>query len=89
MQLSRGADSWTGQDFVTWRMALYLRRTSIGEGINGNTVSKYGIGADVTLSGLNPASVATGTESVFLAFDPTAETDSAIRPACARLQWLR
>lgn len=39
--------------------------------INGNTVSEYGIGADGTLSSLNPASVATGTEPVFLAFDPT------------------
>jgi 6-phosphogluconolactonase (cycloisomerase 2 family) len=39
--------------------------------INGDTVSEYGIGADGTLSSLNPASVATGTEPVFLAFDPT------------------
>lgn len=39
--------------------------------IDGNTVSEYGIGADGTLSSLNPASVATGTEPVFLAFDPT------------------
>jgi 6-phosphogluconolactonase (cycloisomerase 2 family) len=39
--------------------------------INGNTLSEYGIGTDGTLSSLNPASVATGTEPVFLAFDPT------------------
>jgi 6-phosphogluconolactonase len=39
--------------------------------INGDTVSEYGIGAVGTLSSLNPASVATGTEPVFLAFDPT------------------
>jgi 6-phosphogluconolactonase (cycloisomerase 2 family) len=39
--------------------------------INGDTVSEYGIGPDGTLSSLNPASVATGTEPVFLAFDPT------------------
>jgi DNA-binding beta-propeller fold protein YncE len=39
--------------------------------INGRTLSEYGIGADGTLSSLNPASVATGTEPVFLAFDPT------------------
>jgi 6-phosphogluconolactonase len=39
--------------------------------INGKTVSEYGIGADGTLSSLNPASVAAGTEPVFLAFDPT------------------
>jgi 6-phosphogluconolactonase len=39
--------------------------------INGKTVSEFGIGADGTLSSLNPASVATGTEPVFLAFDPT------------------
>jgi len=39
--------------------------------INGNTVSEYGIGADGTLSSLNPASVPTGTEPVYLAFDPT------------------
>jgi len=39
--------------------------------INGNTVSEYGINADGTLSSLNPASVATGTEPVYLAFDPT------------------
>jgi 6-phosphogluconolactonase (cycloisomerase 2 family) len=39
--------------------------------INGNTISEYGIGTDGTLSSLNPASVATGTEPVFLAFDPT------------------
>jgi 6-phosphogluconolactonase (cycloisomerase 2 family) len=39
--------------------------------INGKTLSEYGIGMDGTLSSLNPASVATGTEPVFLAFDPT------------------
>jgi 6-phosphogluconolactonase len=39
--------------------------------INGKTISEYGIGADGTLSSLNPASVAAGTEPVFLAFDPT------------------
>jgi 6-phosphogluconolactonase (cycloisomerase 2 family) len=39
--------------------------------IDGNTISQYGIGADGTLSSLNPASVAAGTEPVFLAFDPT------------------
>lgn len=39
--------------------------------INGNTVSEYGIGADGTLSSLNPASVAAGAEPVFLAIDPT------------------
>jgi YVTN family beta-propeller protein len=39
--------------------------------INGDTLSEYGIGTDGTLSSLNPASVATGTEPVFLAFDPT------------------
>jgi 6-phosphogluconolactonase (cycloisomerase 2 family) len=39
--------------------------------INGKTVSEFGIGADGTLSSLNPGSVATGTEPVFLAFDPT------------------
>jgi 6-phosphogluconolactonase (cycloisomerase 2 family) len=41
--------------------------------IDGNTVSEYGIGADGTLSSLTPASVATGTEPVFLAFDPTGQ----------------
>jgi 6-phosphogluconolactonase (cycloisomerase 2 family) len=39
--------------------------------INGNTLSEYGIAASGTLSSLNPASVRTGTEPVFLAFDPT------------------
>jgi 6-phosphogluconolactonase (cycloisomerase 2 family) len=39
--------------------------------INGKTVSEYGIGANGTLSSLNPASVAAGTEPVYLAFDPT------------------
>ncbi len=39
--------------------------------INGNTLSEYGISASGTLSSLNPASVPTGTEPVFLAFDPT------------------
>jgi 6-phosphogluconolactonase (cycloisomerase 2 family) len=39
--------------------------------IDGNTVSEYGIGPDGTLTSLNPASVPTGTEPVFLAFDPT------------------
>jgi 6-phosphogluconolactonase len=39
--------------------------------INGKSLSEYGIGTDGTLSSLNPASVATGTEPVFLAFDPT------------------
>ncbi len=39
--------------------------------INGNSLSEYGIGADGTLNSLNPPSVATGTEPVFLAFDPT------------------
>jgi 6-phosphogluconolactonase len=39
--------------------------------IDGNTVSEFGIGAEGTLSSLSPASVATGTEPVFLAFDPT------------------
>lgn len=36
-----------------------------------DSVSEYGIGTDGTLSSLSPASVATGTEPVFLAFDPT------------------
>jgi 6-phosphogluconolactonase len=39
--------------------------------INGDSLSEYGIGANGTLSSLNPASVATGREPVFLAFDPT------------------
>jgi YVTN family beta-propeller protein len=39
--------------------------------INGNSLSEYAIGADGTLGSLNPASVGTGTEPVFLAFDPT------------------
>jgi 6-phosphogluconolactonase (cycloisomerase 2 family) len=39
--------------------------------INGKSISEYAIGADGTLSSLNPASVAAGTEPVFLAFDPT------------------
>jgi 6-phosphogluconolactonase (cycloisomerase 2 family) len=39
--------------------------------IDGNTVSEYGIGMDGTLSSLNPASVTTGIEPVFLAFDPS------------------
>lgn len=39
--------------------------------INGDTVSEYGIGADGTLTSLNPSSVPAGTEKVFLAFDPT------------------
>ena len=39
--------------------------------INGNTVSEFAIGTNGTLSALTPASVATGTEPVFLAFDPT------------------
>jgi 6-phosphogluconolactonase (cycloisomerase 2 family) len=39
--------------------------------INGASISEYGIGEDGTLTSLNPASVATGTEPVFLAFDPT------------------
>lgn len=39
--------------------------------INGKSISEYAIGADGTLSSLNPASVAADTEPVFLAFDPT------------------
>jgi 6-phosphogluconolactonase (cycloisomerase 2 family) len=39
--------------------------------INGNSVSEFAIGTDGTLTALNPASVATDTEPVFLAFDPT------------------
>jgi 6-phosphogluconolactonase (cycloisomerase 2 family) len=39
--------------------------------IDGDTASEYGIAADGSLSSLAPASVATGTEPVFLAFDPT------------------
>jgi 6-phosphogluconolactonase len=38
--------------------------------INGDTVSEFGIGTNGTLTSLNPASVAAGTEPVFLAFDP-------------------
>lgn len=39
--------------------------------INGKSISEYGIGTDGTLSSLNPPSVASGTEPVFLAFEPT------------------
>jgi 6-phosphogluconolactonase (cycloisomerase 2 family) len=39
--------------------------------INGNSVSEFAIGTDGSLTALNPASVATDTEPVFLAFDPT------------------
>lgn len=39
--------------------------------INGNSVSEFAIGTDGTLTALNPASVATDIEPVFLAFDPT------------------
>lgn len=39
--------------------------------INGNSISQFGIAGDGTLGALSPASVATGTEPVFLAFDPT------------------
>lgn len=39
--------------------------------INGRTVSEFAIGTDGALTDLNPASVAAGTEPVYLAFDPT------------------
>ena len=39
--------------------------------INGKSISEYGIGTNGTLSSLNPSSVASGTEPVFLAFEPT------------------
>jgi 6-phosphogluconolactonase (cycloisomerase 2 family) len=39
--------------------------------INGKSVSEFAIGTNGALTDLNPASVATGTEPVYLAFDPT------------------
>ena len=39
--------------------------------INGASVSEFAIGTDGGLTPLNPASVAAGTEPVYLAFDPT------------------
>jgi 6-phosphogluconolactonase len=39
--------------------------------INGKSVSEFAIGTDGALADLNPASVAAGTEPVYLAFDPT------------------
>jgi 6-phosphogluconolactonase (cycloisomerase 2 family) len=39
--------------------------------INGKSVSEFAIGAGGALTALDPASVAAGTEPVYLAFDPT------------------
>jgi 6-phosphogluconolactonase (cycloisomerase 2 family) len=39
--------------------------------IPSNSVSQYAIGADGTLTSLTPTTVATGTEPVYLAFDPS------------------
>lgn len=39
--------------------------------IGNDTVSEFAIGSDGALSSLSPASVAAGTEPVYLAFDPT------------------
>jgi 6-phosphogluconolactonase len=39
--------------------------------IPSNSVSQYAIGTDGTLTSLTPATVATGTEPVYLAFDPS------------------
>ena len=39
--------------------------------INGKSVSEFAIGTNGALTNLNPASVAAGTEPVYLTFDPT------------------
>jgi 6-phosphogluconolactonase (cycloisomerase 2 family) len=39
--------------------------------INGKSISEFAIGTNGALTSLNPASVAAGTEPVYLAFDPT------------------